>query len=117
LALTDPEKRRAPRYNTGLDAVVVADGKKLTDCVILDINAFGARLEVGLLATPDTIELVEVLSAVAYRAKIMWRHKTTVGTRFIHTWELRDPFSPKRLRAVRDIARAERARSLGLVLL
>lgn len=102
------EKRRTPRVPTKLDAAVVTDRRILFRCVILDINVYGARLEVGGEAPPERFHLIDLLSGVGYEARIMWRQTPMVGTRFLATWNLASADAPQWLKDMRnDILRAD----------
>jgi len=102
------EKRRTPRVPTKLDAAVLTDRSALFRCVILDINVYGARLLVGDETPPERFHLIDLLSSVAYEARIMWRHAPMVGTRFLATWNLAAADAPQWLKDARgDILRAD----------
>jgi hypothetical protein len=112
--LAGEEKRRAPRVATKLDAVLADDGRMLSRCAILDINAYGAKLDVGEHQAPDAFYLVDVLSAVAYKARIVWRQAPLVGTRFSETWSLASPTAPQWLKEVRRESLQHEARDRGI---
>jgi hypothetical protein len=101
MAATGEEQRRAPRYPTRLDAIAGIDGDVLCECTILDINRYGARVDVGDTAPPDQFYLIDVFSGIAHKARVAWRASPMVGTRFLETWVLDDPMSPQWLAEIR----------------
>ena len=95
------ERRRAPRYGAHIHAAVAVERRLLCACVILDINAFGARLDVGEQALPDDVYLLDAAALVGYRARVQWRQAPMVGTRFIQSWDIAAPTTPLWLQAMR----------------
>lgn len=108
------ERRRAPRYSTRIEAAIAIERELLCQCVILDINDFGARLDVGSHEVPDELYLVDPLAIVGYRAQVQWRQAPLVGTRFLQSWDIAAATTPLWLRAMRAEAMAAMAKGRGL---
>ena len=96
----DSDRRRYPRIPTDLDAIAALPGRVICGCSILDMNIYGARIEVSE-AVPDEFFLVDLASNVAYKARVAWRSAPLVGTRFLETWLLSGENAPQWLRDVR----------------
>jgi hypothetical protein len=81
--------------STALDALVAVETPLAAyDCVIRDMNQFGARIEVGRKAVPDEFYLIDVLSALAYRGRTVWRQQGQAGVKFLETHRLYAPSAP-----------------------
>ncbi len=117
MALPREDQRRAPRYPARLDAIAGVDGQVVCECTILDVNRYGARVEVGATAPPDVFYLIDVGSGIAHKARVAWRAAPMIGARFLETWVLDDPVSPEWLgdirRAKLRATRVQRAGALG----
>jgi hypothetical protein len=116
--LAAEDKRRAPRVVAKLDAVLAIDGRVLSRCAILDINAYGAKVEVTQAPDadplPDAFYLVDLLSSVAYKARVVWSQAPLCGTRFLETWSLSAPTSPQWLKDIRRDSLQLDARERGI---
>lgn len=108
------ERRRAPRYEVRLDAAIAADGAMLFPGLIVDINRYGARVETGEHEAPDEFILLDVLGAIAYQARVVWRQPPLVGARFLQTWTIPGPDAPTWLVALRKDRLKARASAVGL---
>ena len=108
------ERRREPRYEVRLDAVVAADGDMLFPCLIVDINRYGARVDAGEHDPPDEFFLLDVLGATAYRARLVWKQAPLVGTRFVETLALPSYGAPGWLTVLRQERLKVRAHAVGL---
>ena len=108
------EKRRAPRRQTNAEAVATLGVQTRSPCTILDINDFGARLEVEPGQPPETFYLVEVKGAAAHRAKVVWRRPPLVGLSFLQTWDLDAPGVPAWLTEIHSLAQRDRNRARGV---
>lgn len=78
-------RRRAPRRLVQLhNAVIVSDGRATTTCIIVDISATGAKLELTRKCeVPDRFVLVLSTSGGLRRAcKVAWRTGTAIGVHF-----------------------------------
>jgi hypothetical protein len=101
MELVRDERRREPRIPVRLEALVAIDGANHRRCWIHDINAYGARVDVGGQIAEDSFYLVELTSARAYLVRVAWRQPPLIGTRFQSTFSLNDKASPKWLAALR----------------
>ncbi len=108
------ERRRAPRHTAHIAAALAMERKLLCACTILDINAYGARLEVGTEEIPDEIYLIDAVAIVGYRARVQWRQAPMIGTRFLQSWDIAAATTPLWLRAMRAEAIALLASERGL---
>lgn len=95
------ERRRTPRHSAQIHAVIAVERKLLGPCVILDINPFGARLDVGSQEPPDDLYLLDTAALVGYRARVQWRRAPMVGTRFVQSWDIAAPTTPLWIQAMR----------------
>ena len=112
------ERRIAPRIPARISAFIALDDRRtLIDCTILDINAYGARVEIAAIDPPDLPEvfyLVDMPSGAAWQARKQWRQPPLVGTRFLQTWDLATPDSPQWLGELRSAKRTEEAKGRGI---
>lgn len=81
-----PNHRRHRRYNVAQGGRIArADGASLGTCLVLDISASGARLE---MKTPDAVpdSFVLLLSRdglVRRQCVVAWRSEVAIGVEFI----------------------------------
>ena len=80
-----PELRSNTRKRCFLGARIQFNNRRSTfDCLVRDISAVGARLELATLETmPDEFDLVIPQHDRQYRAKVVWRRNSTCGVRFL----------------------------------
>ena len=77
------DRRTADRRGAKLDAIaVMPEPTAPIDCVIEDMNRFGARLDAGPGQLPDTFFLLDMLAHAAYAARVVWRRASHVGVQF-----------------------------------
>lgn len=78
------EHRRSPRQRVLKSGKIVYGGGTIQiDCVIRNISATGARLEVPTsIPVPDKFELVEASGHKRRAATVMWRKGALMGIRF-----------------------------------
>jgi hypothetical protein len=88
------ERRRAPRYPTRLDALLLNRGDPPQTCRILDINQYGCRLELDGPSQTGSFYIIDLAGAVAYKARPMWSKPPLTGTRFLECWSLASPDAP-----------------------
>ncbi len=80
------EKRLAPRRNTIIPALVIYNaGRTRTDCIIRNLSASGAKLEISgpVGGIPNTFDLI----APGHRphpCKVVWRTLREVGVQFMN---------------------------------
>jgi hypothetical protein len=82
--MTLNEKRAGRRVGVGREAVIHADGKLITTCVVKDMSSGGARIVVG-----DEIDLPAEFTLtltrngkVNRRCKVVWRSQGELGAVF-----------------------------------
>lgn len=88
------ENRRAARRQVRNGArLVSANGAALADCLMLDLSATGARLEVQAPdALPDSFTmLLSHTGSLKRQCAVVWRAENTVGVQFVP-----DPVPAKR---------------------
>jgi hypothetical protein len=78
------EKRLAPRRNTMIEAQVVFDGgRRVLPCIIRNLSAGGARLEMGkVMGVPNTFDLL-VPRARPQACRVAWRALRELGVQFV----------------------------------
>ncbi len=103
------DKRTQPRQRTYLGARVFQDDGLSFACVIRNLSATGALVEVPPLTTvPDSWVLIDMKHALAYRVGVSWRQEARVGVRFERSYDLRDEV-PAPLRHAQRLWASERA--------
>jgi hypothetical protein len=88
--MNEEEKRiiRRQRVLKG-GKIIFADGNSVVDCVIRNLSAAGARLEVPTtVGFPQEFTLIDSHSGRSYIAKVAWRRGETMGVEFS---DLTDP--------------------------
>lgn len=107
MKLVGGERRREPRAAVRLEALAAVDGNNYRLCQIHDINAYGARVDVGGPFDIENFYLVELASASAHLVRVAWRQPPLIGTRFLTTFALTEATSPKWLAVLRrDVLKA-----------
>ena len=78
------EKRSAPRLRSFLKGKAIFNNRQSTlDCLVRDISATGARLEVSnAVLLPDVFDLYVPQKEMTYRARITWRGEGEIGVEF-----------------------------------
>ena len=81
----DENRRSAPRRRVLKGCIVAYNNRHCTiECMLRDISASGARLQVtGSLDIPDTFELIVEVDGVEAECEVVWRYGRDVGVRFI----------------------------------
>ena len=87
------EKRSAPRTRSFLKGKAIFNNRQSTlDCLIRDISATGARLEVSnAVLLPDSFDLYVPQKEMTQRARITWRASGEIGVEFDHPQALAQP--------------------------
>jgi hypothetical protein len=102
------DHRRAPRQRTYIGGKLVYGDYFSLDCVVRDINTDGARLQIpDGQAVPDKVYLVDLKTAIAYDAHVVWRRYPQVGLEFDHQNGLAEASTPH-LRILRQLWMASR---------
>ncbi len=81
----DEEEKRIIRRQRVLKGgkIIFADGNSVVDCVIRNLSAAGARLEVPTtVGLPQEFTLVDSHSGRSYVVKVAWRRGETMGVEF-----------------------------------
>lgn len=97
----EAERRRWPRIDVRVAAAATPDGRAPIDCLITDINGYGARIEFGADAPPELFYLIDVRSGLGYLSSIAWRAGSLVGVRFSECWDLDTDYAPQWLKQIR----------------
>jgi hypothetical protein len=103
------EKRRQPRQRTYLGARVFQDDGLSLACVIRNLSATGALVEVPPMTTvPDSWVLIDMKNATAYRVTVSWRQGARLGVQFERSYDLQDEV-PAPLRHAQRLWASQRA--------
>jgi hypothetical protein len=80
------EKRSAPRLRSFLKGKAIFNNRQSTlDCLVRDISATGARLEVSnAVLLPEVFDLHVPQKDTTYRVRISWRAEGEIGVEFEH---------------------------------
>jgi hypothetical protein len=78
------EKRSAPRTRAFLKGKAIFNNRQSTlDCLVRDISATGARLEVSnAVLLPESFDLYVAQKDTTLRARISWRRDGEIGVEF-----------------------------------
>lgn len=112
-AKSSAEHRRAQRQRTYLGGKLVYGDYFSLDCVVRDITPDGARLQIPEgQAVPDKVFLVDLKTAIAYDAHVVWRRYPQVGLQFEHQHGLAEASTPH-LRILKQLWMSARERGGG----
>ena len=76
------ETRIAPRYRVAKPAKIDHGGDKI-ECVIRDISATGAAIEISnLVRIPDTFVLIVPEDRLRLNCRVVWRKEFRIGVTF-----------------------------------
>jgi hypothetical protein len=76
------ETRIAPRYRVTKPAKIDHGGDKI-ECVIRDISATGAAIEISnLVRIPDTFVLIVPEDRLRLNCRVVWRKEFRIGVTF-----------------------------------
>jgi len=78
------DKRAAPRMRSFLKGKAIFNNRQSTlDCLVRDISATGARLEVSnAVLLPELFDLYVAQKDTTYRVRISWRAEGEIGVEF-----------------------------------
>jgi PilZ domain len=108
------EHRRSPRQRAYLGGKLVYGDYFSLDCVVRDINTGGAKVQLPEgQAVPDKVFLVDLKTAIAYDAHVVWRRYPLVGLAFDHRHGLAEAATPH-LRILKQLWMAARERGSGI---
>lgn len=82
------DNRRAhPRHAVHVDGkLILAEGARTLDCVILDISEGGARVSVAVaMDLPPKVYLWQPAIDTVFDCEVCWREAKYVGLRFVDT--------------------------------
>ena len=83
------EKREKPRQRTYLGGQVVLDDGVTVSCLIRNLSATGAMIELPTPATlPDSWILIDMQNARAYCVAVSWRRDMRMGLRLERAFDL-----------------------------
>jgi hypothetical protein len=105
---TANERRQLVRTRVAAPALLVFDGHA-QPCGARDLSPEGAQVSISDPAViPESLHFIDVVSGMAYPAKIVWRSADSVGLRFSCGLDLADalPTSPLRAHWLRNFSLA-----------
>lgn len=82
------ENRRAhPRREVRIDGkLILAEGARTLDCVILDLSEGGARVSVSVeMDLPEKVYLWQSDTDTVFDCEVRWREARYIGLRFVDT--------------------------------
>lgn len=80
------DNRAAPRHRTFKGGRISQEGFSVLDCVIRNISATGACVEVvNQKSIPDEFELVITQDNAVRRCRVVWRAGNRIGVQFFHS--------------------------------
>ena len=104
------EHRQAQRRRAYLGGKLVYGDYFSLDCVVRDITTGGAKVQLpDAQAVPDKVFLVDLKTAIAYDAHVVWRRYPLVGLAFDHQHGLAEADTPH-LRILKQLWMSTRER-------
>jgi hypothetical protein len=104
------DNRREARQRSYLGGKLVYGDYFSLDCIVRDINGGGAKIQIpDGQAAPDKVYLVDLKSAIAYEAHVVWRRYPLIGLAFDHQYGLIDASTPH-LRILKQLWMSARER-------
>jgi hypothetical protein len=104
------EHRREARQRSYLGGKLVYGNYFSLDCVVRDITTSGARVQLPEgQAVPDKVYLVDLKTAIAYDAHVVWRRYPLLGLSFDHQYGLAGADTPH-LRILKQLWMSTRER-------
>jgi hypothetical protein len=89
---SSPDRRAEARRPVALRGKLVVGPAFVFDCVIRNLSDGGARIELALAVTaPNEVWLVDLSSAIAWRAAVIWRRPPETGLKFLERHDLKRP--------------------------
>ena len=77
------DRRRFPRTRCFKGAKIVAPGQAVVACVVRNVSAEGARLQLaGIVALPDEFDLCFDSGRRVQQCRVMWRTESDAGIWF-----------------------------------
>jgi hypothetical protein len=77
------DRRRFPRTRCFKGARIVASGHDVVTCIVRNVSAEGARLQLaGIVALPDEFDLCFDSGRRVRQCRMMWRTESDVGIWF-----------------------------------
>jgi len=80
-------RRSHPRHEVRIPGkLILADGARTLDCLILDVSESGARVSVGVeMDLPEKVYLWQSAADTVFDCEVRWREAKYVGLRFVDT--------------------------------
>lgn len=104
------EHRKTPRQRAYIGGKLVYGDYFSLDCVVRDITTDGAKLQLPEgQAVPDKVYLVDLKTAIAYDAHVVWRRYPLIGLAFDHQHGLTEASTPH-LRILKQLWMSARER-------
>jgi len=104
------DHRQTPRQRSYLGGKLVYGDYFSLDCVVRDITDGGAKLQLPQgQAVPDKVYLVDLKTAIAYDAHVVWRRYPLIGVAFDHQHGLAEASTPH-LRILKQLWMSSRER-------
>ncbi len=104
------EHRQTQRQRSYLGGKLVYGDYFSLDCVVRDITTSGAKVQLPEgQAVPDKVHLVDLKTAIAYDAHVVWRRYPLVGLAFDHQHGLAEAATPH-LRILKQLWMSSRER-------
>jgi hypothetical protein len=109
-AASRAEHRQIQRQRSYLGGKLVYGDYFSLDCVVRDITTSGAKLQLPEgQAVPDKVYLVDLKTAIAYDAHVVWRRYPLIGVAFDHQYGLTEAATPH-LRILKQLWMSSRER-------
>jgi hypothetical protein len=90
--VTAPDHRHEPRLRSLLPGKIVLDDKCMMDCMVRNISAGGAKVEVvDAYRLPEQVSLHIPHHKKMHRAALVWRNANSAGFALSDTGEIKRP--------------------------
>ena len=114
IAASRRKSRRKRVFLAG--AITDATGALVRDCIIRQISASGAQVQLNSEpSVPDEILLIDVRNHIGYRAKVAWRRSNLVGLEFKLSFPI-DEALPAELRFLMQVLIKTKLRQVDVLI-
>jgi hypothetical protein len=94
-------RRSEPRRRVLLAGKIVQANGIALDCTIRNITEHGAQIRAAAgQIVPNTFDLIEIRTGIAYRAEVAWRTPAGMGLKFSGRFDLNSAGAPLPLRVL-----------------